>query len=65
MKKGTGMKSMAIGLIVAGICSYLFPGFGIFFDPSNVSPEEGHIVGAILGTGGLILFVISDRKKKV
>jgi hypothetical protein len=60
------MKGMAIGLIVAGICSYLFPGLnGVFFTPSNISPEEGHIVGAIVGIGGLILFVISDRKKRV
>jgi drug/metabolite transporter (DMT)-like permease len=60
------MKSLAIGLIVAGLCSYLFPDFnGIFFQAPNITPEDGHLVGAILGIGGLILYVLSDRKNKI
>ncbi len=58
------MQQIGIDLIVAGICSYLFPGFnGILFERSNISTGEGQIVGAILVVGGLILIALTRKSK--
>jgi len=58
------MKALAILLSIAGACSYLFPAFnGMFHIQPNLSSEEGHFIGAILGLGGLIFFTISERRK--
>lgn len=58
------MQQIGIELTVAGVVSYLFPGFnGIFFERSNITTGEGQIVGAILVVGGLILVALARKSK--
>lgn len=57
-------KGLGILLLITGACSYLFPTFEVILQiQPNLSPEEGHFYGAILGLGGLVCFAISERRK--
>ena len=57
-------KGLAILLLIAGACSYFFPTLeGMLQIQPNLSLEEGHFYGAILGLGGLVCFAISERRK--
>lgn len=55
-------RALAIGLFVAGGCSWFFPGFnGTFFAPSNIDLGTGRIVGAICIVGAAILWMVPSR----
>jgi hypothetical protein len=59
-----GMQQLGIGLTVAGVVSFLFPGFnGMFFERSSITAGDGQIVGAILIVGGLILIALARKSK--
>jgi hypothetical protein len=56
------MRQAGFGLLAAGACSFLFPGFnGVLFERSNVTTGEGQILGAILFVGGLILLAMTRK----
>jgi hypothetical protein len=52
-------KNVASALAVAGVVTWLFPGFnGYFFDASDVSAGEAQIAGAVLLSGAAIVWFI-------
>lgn len=52
-------------LIVAGVTSFLFPGFnGVLVERSEVTTGEGQILGAVLIVGGLILLSLDKLRSK-
>lgn len=59
------MTGFGFVLIVAGITSFLFPGFnGLLVERSQVSTGEGQILGAVLIVGGLILLNLEKLRSK-
>lgn len=57
-------KGIAIGFAIAGLTSWMWPGFnGFFFQPSNISLGDGRIVGAIfISAAGIIWFLNQPSK---